>query len=100
MGVTEYVIVHGEPLLADRARIADLEAVGDVRSHGALAHSWLGVPLMRDSTVVGAIAVQSYSAETAFTERDQELLTFVAHHIGGGLEIGRASCRERVCKSV
>lgn len=89
-GLTEYVILHGKPLLADRARIAELEAAGDVRSHGALAHSWLGVPLMRDSAVVGAIAVQSYTPDIEFTERDQELLTFVAHHIGGGLARKRA----------
>jgi diguanylate cyclase (GGDEF)-like protein len=84
-GLTEFVIDHGEALLADRARIADLEAVGSVRSHGALAHCWLGVPLVRDSMVVGAIAVQSYTPDITFTPRDQELLTFVAHHIGGGL---------------
>ena len=84
-GLTEYVITHGEALLADRARIADLEAAGAVRSHGALAHCWLGVPLVRDSMVVGAIAVQSYTGDINFTARDQELLTFVAHHIGGGL---------------
>jgi diguanylate cyclase (GGDEF)-like protein len=89
-GLTEYVITHGEALLADRARIAELEAVGDVRSHGALAHCWLGVPLSRESTVVGAIAVQSYTSDIAFTPRDQELLTFVAHHIGGGLARKRA----------
>ncbi len=89
-GLTEYVILHGEPLLADRARIAELEASGDVRSHGALAHSWLGVPLLRDSTVVGAIAVQTYTPEIMFTPRDQALLTFVAHHIGGGLARKRA----------
>ena len=89
-GLTEYVILHGEPLLADRARIAELEAAGNVRSHGALAHSWLGVPLLRDSTVVGAIAVQTYTPEIMFTPRDQELLTFVAHHIGGGLARKRA----------
>jgi len=85
MGLTEYVIAHGEALLADRARIADLEAQGQVRSHGSLAHCWLGVPLSRDSAVVGAIAVQSYTSEVTFTPADQELLTFVAHHIGGGL---------------
>lgn len=89
-GLTEYVIVHGEPLLADRARIAELEASGEVRSHGALAYSWLGVPLLRDNTVVGAIAVQTYSHEIVFNEADQELLTFVAHHIGGGLARKRA----------
>jgi len=84
-GLTEYVITHGDALLADRARIADLEAAGSVRSHGALAQSWLGVPLVRESTVVGAIVVQSYTGDIVFTPRDQELLTFVAHHIGGGL---------------
>jgi diguanylate cyclase (GGDEF)-like protein len=89
-GLTEYVITHGEALLADRARIAELEATGEVRSHGALAHSWLGVPLLRDSTVVGAIAVQTYTPEIMFSESDQALLTFVAHHIGGGLARKRA----------
>src|SRR5690606_24060561 len=89
-GLTEYVITHGEALLADRQRIAELEASGEVRSHGSLAHSWLGVPLLRDSTVVGALAVQSYTPEIMFTDRDQALLTFVAHHIGGGLARKRA----------
>lgn len=84
-GLTEYVITHGQALLADRARIADLEAAGSVRSLGAHAYMWLGVPLVRESMVVGAIAVQSYTADITFTPRDQELLTFVAHHIGGGL---------------
>jgi diguanylate cyclase (GGDEF)-like protein len=89
-GLTEYVITQGEPLLADRARIADLEAAGAVRSHGAHAQSWLGVPLVRESTVVGAIVVQSYTSDIVFTPADQELLTFVAHHIGGGLARKRA----------
>ncbi|HVR80525.1 MAG TPA: EAL domain-containing protein [Luteimonas sp.] len=90
MGLTEYVIAHGNALLADRARIAELEATDKVRSHGALAHCWLGVPLSRDGAVVGAIAVQSYTPEITFTPRDQELLTFVAHHIGSGLARKRA----------
>ena len=89
-GLTEYVITHGGALLADRARIAELEATDKVRSHGTLAHCWLGVPLARDDTVVGAIAVQSYTSEISFTPGDQELLTFVAHHIGGGLARKRA----------
>ena len=93
-GLTEYVITHGQALLADRARIVDMEAAGSVRSHGTLAHTWLGVPLVRDSMVVGAIAVQSYTSDITFTLRDQELLTFVAHHIGGGL--GRKRTQEHL----
>ena len=89
-GLTEYVMFTGEPLLADRTRIDALHAAGKVQSVGAHAHCWLGVPLVRDDDVVGAIAVQSYTKEIMFTQRDQELLTFVAHHIGSSLERKRA----------
>ena len=84
-GMTEYVISSGRPILADRHRIAQLEAQGHWRSHGSLSHCWLGVPLYRDEAVVGVIAVQSYSNAINFSARDQDLLTFVAHHISIGL---------------
>ena len=84
-GLSEYVISQGRALLADRSEIARLESSGELRSHGSLACFWLGVPLSRDGVVVGVIAVQSYTPDIAFTERDQGLLTFVAHHIGGAL---------------
>jgi len=84
-GLTEHVIACGRAVLADRNRIGKLETEGRVRTHGTLSHCWLGVPLFRENNVVGVIAVQSYSAAIAFTTRDQDLLTFVAHHIGIGL---------------
>ena len=95
-GMTEYVISAGHALLADRDRIGELEREGVLRSHGSLSHCWLGVPLMRDDMVVGVIAVQSYSPAVIFTERDQELLTFVAYHIGSGLARKQAQDRLRV----
>ena len=82
------------PLLADRdAHRRRSKRQGKVRSRGTLAHCWLGVPLFRDEAVVGVIAVQSYSPAISFTARDQELLTFVAHHIGIGLARKRAQDR-------
>ena len=92
-GLTEYVLRTGKPLLADRARIRRLESEGKVRSIGTLAHCWLGVPLLYDDKVVGVIAVQSYSPDVAFTTRDQELLTFVAYHIGSSLARKQAQDR-------
>jgi len=89
-GLTEYVLSTGTALLADRATIADLEAEGKVRSLGTHAHCWLGVPLTRDDAVIGTIVVQSYTAEIAFARRDQQLLTFVAHHIDAALARKRA----------
>ncbi len=84
-GMTEYVLRTGKPLLADRPRISRLESTGKVVSHGSMAHCWLGVPLLHEDKVVGVIAVQSYAPSHTFNLRDQELLTFVAFHIGSGL---------------
>ncbi|HVI58403.1 MAG TPA: EAL domain-containing protein [Luteimonas sp.] len=89
-GLTEYVLSTGTPLLADRASIAELEAADVVRSFGPLAHCWLGVPLRREDMVIGVIVVQSYTPEVSFGPRDQELLTFVAHHIDAALARKRA----------
>ncbi|WP_232227564.1 EAL domain-containing protein [Aerolutibacter daejeonensis] len=93
-GLTEYVLAQGRPLLADRARIEALEAQGLARSMGALAYCWLGVPLYREDTVVGVIAVQSYSPAIMFSVRDQELLTFVAHHIS--IALARKQAQDRL----
>ncbi|MEO6155463.1 MAG: EAL domain-containing protein [Thermomonas sp.] len=84
-GMTEYVLRTGKPLLADRSGISQLESAGKVISHGTMAHCWLGVPLQHEDKVVGVIAVQSYSPDFTFSIRDQELLTFIAFHIGSGL---------------
>ncbi|QNP40985.1 EAL domain-containing protein [Lysobacter terrestris] len=92
-GLTEYVLQEGRALLADRPIIEGLERAGKVRSRGTMAHCWLGVPLFREEQVVGVIAVQSYSPAISFSGRDQELLTFVAHHIGIGLARKQAQDR-------
>lgn len=92
-GLTEYVLQTGKALLVDRDGIVALETEGKVRSHGALSHCWLGVPLTREDRVVGVIAVQSYSPDVMFTDRDQDLLTFVAFHISSSLARKQAQDR-------
>jgi diguanylate cyclase (GGDEF)-like protein len=94
-GLTEYVIATGRPLLADREVIGQLAEQGKLLQHGPPAYSWLGVPLFRGEDVVGTVVVQSYTEEVKFTSHDQNLLTFVAHHIGNGLDRQRAQERLR-----
>ena len=91
-GLTEYVIDTGKPLLARRETILELESRSLVQNlgPGPMAWCWLGVPLTRDGVVSGVIGVQSYTEKIGFTERDQELLTFVAHHIDAALARKRA----------
>ncbi|MEO7936063.1 MAG: EAL domain-containing protein [Dokdonella sp.] len=89
-GMTEYVLRTGQALLANRHKIDELVGSGDVQRFGTRANYWLGVPLICNDAAVGVVAVQSYSPDSPFTERDQELLNFVAYHIGNGLERKRA----------
>ncbi len=89
-GLTEYVLRTGKPLLADRATIDRMTQSGEVHTVGTKSVCWLGVPLMREDRSVGVIAVQSYTPDIVFTERDQELLTFVSFHIASGLLRKRA----------
>lgn len=90
-GLTEYVLRTGTTLLADRARIDELRAGDIVLSVGALAASWLGVPLICDERTVGVLAVQSYDASHRYSVRDQEILTFVSYHIANALQRKRAA---------
>ena len=48
------------------------------------------MPLRSDGKTVGAMVVQSYSEDIHHTERDKELMTFVASHIGSALSRARA----------
>ncbi|MEZ5457626.1 MAG: EAL domain-containing protein [Lysobacteraceae bacterium] len=90
-GMTEYVLRKGHAVLADRQLIDQLNAKGEVQSHGTQAKSWLGVPLICTDAVVGVLAVQSYDDAHRYTARDQELLTFVSWHIANALERKRAA---------
>lgn len=48
--------------------------------------NWLGVPLNAKKGVIGALVVQSYSAEVRYTKEDIELLQFVATQIAPVIE--------------
>jgi diguanylate cyclase (GGDEF)-like protein len=50
-------------------------------SLGPDSQDWLGLPLMDGSKVVGGLVVQSYRADTRYSQSDLNLLTFVAEHI-------------------
>ncbi len=93
-GMTEYVLRTGRALLADRESLDRLVESQEVQRFGTRASYWLGVPLICGDVAVGVLAVQSYSSDSPFTARDQELLTFVAYHIANGLE------RKRVQESL
>ncbi|MEO6364747.1 MAG: EAL domain-containing protein, partial [Luteimonas sp.] len=89
-GLTEYVIRSARPQLVGRTRAQQLVAQGEIVPSVALrdssTHCWLGAPLIGEESVLGAVALQSYSTEVEYTERDAELLTFVSYQIASSVQ--------------
>ncbi len=76
-GLTSYLIRTGQPLLLNRDIESFIDEHGLTRE-GPVARSWLGVPMIAEDRVIGAIAVQSYEREDAFDEGHLRLLTTIA----------------------
>ena len=78
-GVTEYVLRHGKPLLADPHEIDRLVALDEISQFGTRSVCWLGVPLVWGGKALGVLAVQSYSPGHTYNERDQDNAVTILH---------------------
>lgn len=76
---------EGKPLMGSIDELAALlhERFVPLGPH---CEHWLGVPLIREGRVVGGIVMQSYRADTHYTQHDRELLGYVAQHVQAALE--------------
>jgi PAS domain S-box-containing protein len=89
-GLTSHVIKSRQPLLINQdaeKRYTELGAVfvaGDDN-----AKSWLGVPILSGSEATGAIFLQNYERENAYSEADVRLLSTMATSMGVALENAR-----------
>ena len=87
-GLTEFVLRTGRPQLVDQVRMRHLVASGEVDAELADTPTqvWLGAPLLGMEGTTGVVAVQSYESDSAYDERDAELLTFVSYQIASSLQ--------------
>ena len=76
-GLTSYLISTGLPILLPEGTEAFLQEHG-LTLEREPAQSWLGVPMIAEDQVIGAIAVQSFDQEHAFDEDNLALLTTIA----------------------
>ena len=88
--VTDYVRRTGKPLFVDEATNARLVQQGEIEVIGTPSLVWLGAPLRTARGVIGVVAVQSYRREIQYSERDLELLAFVADNVASAIERKRA----------
>ncbi len=99
-GLTWYLIHDGKPLMGSTERLRR-QVSGPLTLHGADSEDWLGVPMLRNGNVCGALVVQSYQHGVArYSLADQALLAFVGEHILTALERkqGREELERRVAE--
>ncbi|MEO6258926.1 MAG: EAL domain-containing protein [Thermoanaerobaculia bacterium] len=86
-GLTSYVLRTGLPLLATPEVRKALIASGEVKQIGALPVDWLGAPLKSGDRTWGVIGIQTYEESgTRYTERERDILLFVAQHVATAIE--------------
>ncbi len=86
---TGYILVDGRPLRGTSEQISEQlreHGSGELRYIGTDSFDWLGMPILRDGAVEGAIVLQSYEPGVSYTAEDQAVLQFVGSHILTALE--------------
>lgn len=86
--ITGYLLKTRQPLLLTPTNFDQICDEQGIECVGTRPHSWLGAPFFVDH-FSGAVAIQSYG-KVVYTEKDKELMAFVARHIGDALNRQRA----------
>jgi diguanylate cyclase (GGDEF)-like protein len=90
--ITEYAIDQGKPIIMYEEEINSLVAAGKIFIRGNMPKAWLGIPFGHGDKK-GIVVIQSYSGDYIFSEKDSQLITFVAKHIYNAIERKEASER-------
>jgi len=89
-GLTEYVMRTGLPLLASKENVEGLELDGASLRMDVHCVDWLGVPLKTGSTVIGVLAVQSYTDGVRFGDVEKNMLLYVSEQVAMVIQRKRA----------
>jgi len=80
-GLTAQVIRTGKPLLLTHHDHTKLIEDGQSELIGRSSQVWLGVPLITNNQVIGAMVMQHYTDPHQYTERDVEIFQSVSEQI-------------------
>lgn len=80
-GITAHILRSGQPLVLTKENYLELLAKHNIQILGTPPIDLIGVPLKRDSNVIGAMVVQSYNENVRYSDNDMEVFTFISQHI-------------------
>jgi diguanylate cyclase (GGDEF)-like protein len=83
--LTWYLLTQGKPLMGSDEQLLE-QVNGPLIIAGPDSDDWLGVPMLHNGNVHGALVVQSYGTGLVYSREDLALLEFVGSHILTALE--------------
>jgi PAS domain S-box-containing protein len=93
--LTDIVRREGRPLVVNKTEQEEMVYQDRLRPYGPMSKSWLGVPLSDADEISGVIVLQDYNVEGAFSNKDIELVTYVAGYVALAIQRRRSSDRIR-----
>src|SRR5262249_49839740 len=79
--LTVALLHHGQPSMGSSAELSVRFGVAADIETGPDSEAWLGVPMVADGEVRGAVVVQSYDKAVRYRASDLALLGYVTRHI-------------------
>jgi PAS domain S-box-containing protein len=85
--IFHYVLKVGKPVLMDFQRYRKMLSYGYIEPWDVMTntHLWLAVPIKVDEDIIGVIALQSYDNARLYSERDIDLLEFIAQQLSAAI---------------
>ena len=84
---TAWVMLNCRKLVMTAAEHNARGPDGNGWGNGSTAEHWMGCPLLdQQHQALGAIVIQSYSAEYTFSDEDQQLFALIANHVSNALQ--------------
>src|ERR1700683_5531897 len=85
-GLLEFVLRTGDPLLCTPDLAQQMQKRGELELSRKPPLYWLGVPLKINHRVLGAIVLKSYSKNSQFRDRDQDVLTLISQQLAAAID--------------
>lgn len=84
-----YVINQRKPLLLTPVIAKELVNKGELMNEQVADDfsCWLGAPMISSNVLHGIIVVQSYDVEHIYSDKDLDILSFVASHVASAIEV-------------
>jgi two-component system cell cycle sensor histidine kinase/response regulator CckA len=85
-GLVEFVLRTGEPLLCTPQVAHEMQQRGKIKLNHPPPLHWLSVPLKVNHHILGAVILKSYSKNTHFRERDQDVLALISQQLAAAID--------------